>query len=242
MALIQGRNGRMYDSATGKRVDTVAHPETRSRSEIMKARAATMPTQPSGEFTGNPFDKTIELELKRHHHLWAQSDEGKRVLGNLRRSSKEWEADRKAKADAAEFAASIADLVGHATAQYELVIADETATVEECELAATALEAAKRGERDTYIAWERERHAQVTAKLAETAADFDSQARAAVEKRNAVLASALEPPPVPEVKKPEPEPMNIPIDRSRVSITRKIPVAGGGVRQVTEIVDREDIE
>lgn len=235
MSLIQGRNGRVYKD--GKLAEPTPHEERRSRSELMAARAAAAPKQPSGIPTGNPFEKTIELELRRHNHNWAQSIDGQRVLGNLRRESADWEANEKAKQEQTEFAASIADLVGHASAQYETVMADPSASVEDCERAGAALDAAKRGERDTYIAWERERHAQVTASLATEAADYDSQARAAVEKRNAVLASALEPAAVPEVKRSE-SPMDIPIDRSRVAVRRTVKTANGS-REVTEIVDAE---
>ena len=218
--MITGLNGRVYDSS-GKRVEGVPHPELRSREQLTAARAAQQPKQPSGIPTGNPFEKTIAAELNRHNHNWAQSIDGQRVLGNLRRASEEWEANEKAKQEQSEFAASIADLVGHAETQVESVMNDPTASVEDCERAATALDAARAGNRDTYVAWEKQRHEQVTAALASEAAEYDSQARAAVEKRNAVLASALESAAVPEVKRPAPS-MDIPVDRSRVAIRRVI--------------------
>jgi hypothetical protein len=234
MALIQGRNGRTYDTATGKRIESTPHTEHRSREQLIAARAATTRKQPSGISTGNPFEKTIELELKRHNHLWQSSIEGQRVLGNLRRASAKWEANETAKQEQSAFAESLRPLVEHATNQYELVLGDETASVEDCERAAAALEAAKVGDRDSYVAWEKARHDQVTSHLAEVAADYDSQARAANEKRNAVLASALAPTPVPEVKQPEPV-MEVPVDRSRVAIRRNVVTNNGSVREVTSI-------
>lgn len=231
--LIQGRNGRQYKD--GKLVDPTPHPENRSRSELAAARAAASPKQEASIQTGNPFETTIALELRRHNHLWAASAEGTRVLGNLQRASADWEANEKAKQEKSEFVESVRPLLEHATAQYDLVLGDETASVFDCECAAAALESAKRGDRSAYVAWEKSRHEQVTAKLANEAADYDSQSRAAVEKRNAVLASALEPTAVPEIKPSAPT-MGVPIDPSRGVIIHKIQTPNG-VREEMEIVD-----
>lgn len=238
--MIEGLNGRLYKD--GKRVEVVPHPELRSKEELRAARAARQPRQPTGRPSPdfNPYLKTIEVELKRHNHIWAQSAEGKRVLGNLQRASDEWEAKRRTERENAEFAASIEPLVSHATTQYELVISDPTASVEDCERAADALSAAKQGRRDDYVAWERARQDQVTSRLAEEAASYDAQARAATEKRNAVLRSGLEKPdPVPEVKPVERVQFNPKVDQSHVALTKRVRTENG-YRDVTEIVPSDD--
>jgi len=237
MAMIRGRGGRMYDTATGKRVETVEHPEMRTPEQLRAARAAAQPKQPP-RFAGNPFEQTIEMELKRHNHLWAGTVEGQRVLGTLRRASAEWEAERKAKADAAEFAESVRPLVEHAEQQVQTVFDDSSYSVEDVEQAEAALAAAREGRRSDYIAWEQSHHSKLLDKLAAQAAGADGVAREAAERRDAILKSGInyKPAPIPEIGQPQ---ATIPVDRSRVAITRKVPTESGGYREVTEIVDAE---
>jgi hypothetical protein len=157
----------------------------------------------------------MALERQRHNFTWQTSAEGLRKLGELQRKADEWEQRYQAEVKQAEFQSSIVELVSHATTQVEAVEADENATVEDVEHANAALAAAKRGDRPAYIEWEQSRHGQVTARLASEAADYDAQARAAVEKRDAVLASGLDKPGEAPQVKPIELPQPVLIDRSR---------------------------
>jgi hypothetical protein len=100
------------------------------------------------------------------------------------------------------------------------VLGNSAYSVEDCEKAAEALEAAKRGDRDGYIAWERSHHERLTQALAEKLADKEIDIQKLRADRDAIMQSALnyQPEPVPEIRQPEP---TIPIDRSQVAIRDK---------------------
>jgi hypothetical protein len=228
----------MYDSATGKRVEeTVEHPETRSKEEIRQARQANQPRQPSGRPAEpvNQFERTIEVELARHSHVWATGDEGKRVIGDLRRASKQWQAEQDAKKKHAAFQASIADLVSFAERDYQSVLGNSENTVEECEQAGARLAAAKSGDRETYKHMHAEWRNKVLQRVAERAASVESERQTLATTRDAILAEQLDAPPadVPPVATAS---SGVPIDRSKRAITKKVQTEHG-VREITEIVD-----
>ena len=191
--MITGLNGRAYDSS-GKRVEAVPHPETRTPSEVRRARMAKQPGQPSGNVDGiNPFERTIDIELKRHNHNWARSDEGKRVLGNLKRASKEWEAEQERNQEAEKFAESVRPAVEHAQRTLATAHADATVTVEELETLTANVELARQGKLEEYSAADKEWRQTQANKILAQAVEVDSQARTLTAQRDVLLQAAYEP-------------------------------------------------
>ena len=91
--------------------------------------------EPTGVKVVNPAEKTIEAEIGRHYTGWESSHTGRRVIANLKRQSKEWEAKREATKQQADFETSIAPVVAHARANFETVRNDPQATQLEVEQA-----------------------------------------------------------------------------------------------------------
>jgi hypothetical protein len=212
----------MYDTATGKRIEAVPHPELRNKQELARARAAKAPKQPSGKVDPdfNPIRAQLAAHVKLKGPAWAKSDDGRKYILEREHESDEFDRQRAEQRKADEFAASIADLVGHATKQVQAVLNDSAYSVEQCEHAMAALEAAKRGDRDGYIAWERSHHERLTQALAEKLADKEIDLQKLRAERDTILKSSLNytPEPVPEIRQPEP---TIPVDRSHVAIRDK---------------------
>jgi len=222
-----------------RRLPKVEHVEDRSPEDIRRQRIRdNYRPQPTGR--GEPVDKfqeTIAAEKARHGAFWDTTDYGKRVIAELERKSIEWQAEQQAAKDKAAFQSSIVDLIGHAERSLQAVSADKDATVADCEAAEQRLQLAKQGERDQYAALDKQYRDKVTQRIAERAAGVESQRQTLAAERDAILAEALDKPePVPEVKRPEPT--NIPIDKSRRAVVRKIPTEHG-VREEMEIVDAE---
>jgi hypothetical protein len=242
MATIQGRNGRQY-TTTGERIDPVEHTEHRSRSELAAARAATQPqvehhygVPDHGD--GNPIRRMIQEHSRIKGIAWQRSPDGRKWL-----LEREAEADAFDQRRADEIAESnrqesVRPLREHAEQQVQAVFDSAEYSQQEVEEAEAALAAARAGDRDSYVSWERQHHDKLFNKLATEAAGADSVAREATARRDTILRSGLnfKPTPVPEVATP----LNpVPVDRTKVAITRKIKTANGGIREVTEIVDAE---
>jgi predicted RNA-binding Zn ribbon-like protein len=141
----------------------------------------------------NPFEKTIEMELLRHSHTWSYSDEGKRVLGNLKRASKGWEAEQEQKQQADKFAESVRPAVEHAKRTLATAQADGTVTVEELETLMANVELARAGKLTEYSAVDKEWRAKQSNKIVAAAVEVDSQARTLAAQRDELLATAYEP-------------------------------------------------
>jgi hypothetical protein len=213
MPLIQGMNGRVYDSVTRQRVlYPVSHVEDRSPEEIRAKRIAEQSRpQPSGvPEPGTPFaEQRIAALIDRHGRYWVEkTDEGKRAVHQILTQ----DAERKAKADAdkaqADFQASIKELTDFAQRDYESVMNDETATVADTEDAAARLAVAKQGDREHYKQLHAQYRDRVLQRVAERAAAVEGERATLAQKRDSILAEQLDAPPanVPEVKIPEPGP------------------------------------
>jgi hypothetical protein len=243
MTLIQGTNGRVYDSQTKQRVLTpVQHVEDRTPEEIRAKRIAEeSPPAPFGiPEPGAPFaEQRIAALIKRHGRYWVEkTDEGKRSVHEILAQ----DAERKAKADAekaqVDFAASIKELTDFAQHDYESVLNDPHATVADTEAVAERLAIARQGDRETYKQLHAEYREKVLQRVAERAAAVEAERQTLAQKRDAILAEQLDPVEVPEVKKPEP---TNPVSTTHVAITRQIR-KGNSVREVTEIVSRDQLQ
>jgi len=244
MTLIQGRNGRVYDSATKQRVLTpVAHTEDRSPEEIRQSQMKRFHRDPPAapDPTINPIRRTIQEHVRHKGAVWAKSVAGREWLTEMESRADEWDQQLAAKQSAAEFQSSIRDLTDFAQRDYEAVMNDPLATVADTENAAARLEIAKQGDRETYKQLHGEYRDKVLQRIAERAATVESERQTLAHQRDAILAEHLDAPSedvpeVLEVKKPEPSPT---IDRSVVALTRQVR-DGNSVKEVTQYVPADD--
>jgi hypothetical protein len=174
---------------------TIPHAETRTKEELRAKRAADAPKQPSGIPTApiNPFDRTVEAEIKRHSALWETSYEGRRVIANLKRQSKEWEARQTQKQQQQQFETSIAPVVDHAQASLDAVRRNPAATQAEVDQAIDRLRIAQSGNIGGYSAADKEWREVQANKLVTKAVEVDAQAKQLQSQRDALLQAAYEP-------------------------------------------------
>lgn len=239
MTLIQGRNGRTYDTATKQRVLTpVAHTEDRSREEIRRAEMKRYHRDPPAapDPTINPIRRTIQEHAKLKGAVWAKSQTGREWLTEMEARADEWDQQLAEKQAASDFRDSIRDLTEFAQRDYESVLNDPHATVADTEDAAARLEIAKQGDRDTYKQLHGQYRDKVLQRIAERAATVENERSRLADTRDAILAESLEAPSmeVPQISEPQPA-----IDRSHVALTRQVRV-GNSVRDEIEIVRADD--
>jgi hypothetical protein len=239
MGTIVGHNGRVYKD--GKRVEQlVPHEETRSRDQLIAARAANQPKQPTGipDSPVNPHEGAFARKVERLGHGWEQSPAGREARTKLKKLSKEWEQQQQAKKDRVAFANSIQDLTAFAERDYQSVMASEEATVLDTENAAARLAAAKRGDRETYKAMHAEWRDIILQRVAERAATVENDRQTLAETRDAILRAQLDAPAaeVPQIRTADPGPI---VDRSRVAVRRTVQT-DHGTREVVEYVSADD--
>jgi hypothetical protein len=143
---ITGLHGRVYRD--GKRVEQVAHPETRSGSEIRAAaRAANEHKQPSGQPSEkyDPGEIQWAAEAGRHNLLWVDTPAGQRMRKHCDALSSQYAAERDAQRAADEHAAKVQPMVDHSLRTLAEAEADETITVAELETLRANVELARAG-------------------------------------------------------------------------------------------------
>src|SRR5690606_38658407 len=117
MTLIQGRNGRTYDSVTKQRVLTpVAHVEDRSREESRRSQMKRYHRDPPAapDPTINPIRRAMQEHSKLKGAVWAKSQTGREWIAEMEARADEWDQQLAAKQAAAEFTESIRDLTDFA--------------------------------------------------------------------------------------------------------------------------------
>jgi hypothetical protein len=236
---ITGLSGRVYKDGV-RLTQVVNHEENRTRDQVIAARAANQPRQPTGIPVSpvNPFEGAFARKVARLGHNWEQSPAGREARAKLKKSSKDWEQQQQDAKDRAAYQDSIADLTEFAERDYQAVLADPSTTVLDTENAAARLAAAKRGDREEYKSMHSAWRDIVLQRVAERAAVVENDRQTLAQTRDAILAEQLDAPAaeVPKIRTPDPSPI---IDRSRVALTRRVQV-GNSVREVVEYVAADD--
>jgi len=173
----------------------VKHPETRSKDELRAAAQAKTPKQPSGipSQPVNPFDGAFQRKVDRLGYTWGQSSAGREARAELKKLSKEWEAEQERKQQQSDFETSIAPVLAHARTNLEAVRKDPTATQLEVEQAESRYNLAQSGNVSGYSAADKEWRQLQANKLVTQAVEVDSQARQLQAKRDELLRAAYEP-------------------------------------------------
>jgi hypothetical protein len=174
---------------------TIPHTETRTKEELRANRVANAQKRPSGvpATPVNPFEKTIEAEISRHHALWETSYGGRRKIAELKRESKKWEAEQERQRQQTALNESVKPAVDHATNVLNELQRDPTITVAELELAQSRVQLARDGKLEEYATADREWRDTQRKKIEDAAVEVDSQIRTLAAKRDTLLQAAYAP-------------------------------------------------
>ena len=202
MATIRGRNGRQYDTSTGKRTDPVKHVELRDRETLARARAAAAPKQTSGipDPDVNPVRRQIAEHLRFKGPVFEKSQAGREWIIAREAEADAWDEQRAAQVAEQEHQEAVRPLREHAELQVQAVFDSADFSQQEVEEAEAALAAARAGDREQYVQWEHQHHEKLLNKLATEAASADSVAREASERRDVILKSGLDFRPTPALR------------------------------------------